>query len=312
MHVDISFFKKIYSEDIIYHYTKASTAIDFILFNRQLRFNASRNSNDPIESRKARRGTVYTGIKADEVTAKETTLDSNDLHKYISNLENQFHQICFCKNRMGEPFASDYYFSGFSGHEELFGFTKLRMWDQYAGNYSGVCLAFSKEKIISQNEARLELLKDDVKYLTFQELTVAKIGDIQGNHLLNVGKDEYKKLIDEKVKQSFFLKHKDYSSENEYRIGTLYDKNKCCIENIRGELVLDRAMMLDVSDCIEAIFISSYANDKQKSELLAYANNLNIPVIEMRWQYNSFEPRDFKGWIEFIGQIKLEQLNKNN
>lgn len=310
MHVDINFFKKIYSEDTIYHYTKASTAIDFILFNGQLRFNASRNSNDPIESRKARRGTVYTGTRADEVIAKETTLDSNDLHKYISNLENQFHQICFCKNRMGESFASEYYFSRFSGHEELFGFTKLRMWDQYADNYSGVCLAFSKEKIISKNETRFELLKDDVRYLTFQELSVAKIGDIQGNYLLHVGKEEYMKLIDEKVKQSFFLKHKDYSSEDEYRIGTLYDKNKCCIEDIRGEHILDRTMMLDVSDCIVAIFISSYTNEKKKCELLEYANKLDVPIIEMIWQYNSFQPRDYKGWMEFIGQIKLEQLNK--
>ena len=213
---------------------------------------------------------------------------------------------------MGEDFASEYYYSDFSGHEELFGFTKLRMWDQYADNYSGVCLAFSKEKIISQNDAKLDLLKDDVKYLTFQELSVAKIGDIQGNYLSNVGKEEYQKLIDEKVKQSFFLKHKDYSSENEYRIGTLFDKNKCWLESIRGERVFDRTMMLDISDCVKAIFISSYANDKQKSELLAYANKLNVPIIEMRWQYNSFEPRDYNGWKKCIGKIELEIFNKEN
>ncbi|MCE4566588.1 DUF2971 domain-containing protein [Maribellus sp. CM-23] len=312
MNVDISFFKRIYSEDILYHYTKASTAINFILFNGQLRFNASRNSNDPIESRKARRGTVYFGEMADGVIGRKTTLDSNYLLEYISHLENQFHQICFCKNHMGEPFASENYYSGFNGHEEIFGFTKLRMWEQYADNYSGVCLAFSKEKLISQNEEKIELLIGDVEYLTFQELSVAKIGDIQGNHLRKVGRDNYKELIDKKVKQSFFLKHKDYSSENEYRIGTLYDKNKCCLESTRGELVFDRTIMLDISNCIEAIFISSYANDKQKSELLTYANNLNVPIIEMRWQYNSFEPRDYRGWMEFIGEIKLEQLNKED
>ena len=157
MQVNIDFFKKIYSENIIYHYTKASTAIDFILYNGQLRFSPSRKSNDPIESRKARRGIVYTGSMAGKTLDKKTTQDANELSEYTSNLENQFHQICFCKNKPGESFASENYFGSFNGHEELFGFTKLRMWEQYADSYSGVCLAFSKKKIISKNESKIDV-----------------------------------------------------------------------------------------------------------------------------------------------------------
>lgn len=310
MHISVKFFKNIYKEDILYHYTKASTAIDFILYDEKLRFNESRKSNDPIESRTARRGTLFTGREADRTQEKQEMYDSQYLHEYISNLENQFYQICFCKNKMGDLFANEGYFSDFNGHEELFGFTKLRMWEQYGDNYSGVCLAYSLEKILALNDGKIELMKGDVNYLTFQNLANSKIGDIQFNHLLNVGKEKYKEQIYDTVKRSFFIKHKDYLGENEYRIGTLYDKNKCFVENIRGEWVFDRTMMLDVAGCVETIFISSYTNYKQKSELLKYANTLDVPIVEMEWRYNSFVPRDYKASTEFFNKLQFNQLNK--
>ncbi|MEB2775576.1 hypothetical protein SYJ56_09660 [Algoriphagus sp. D3-2-R+10] len=45
----IDFLKNIYDGNT-YHYTKASTAIDYILHNENLRFQQARKSNDPIES----------------------------------------------------------------------------------------------------------------------------------------------------------------------------------------------------------------------------------------------------------------------
>ncbi|MDY7396875.1 DUF2971 domain-containing protein [Aureibaculum sp. 2210JD6-5] len=292
--MNIKFFKNLYKEDIIYHYTKASTAIDFILHNNQLKFNRAKNSTDPIESKESRRGTVssingeYDGYKAEE------------LHVFIGDLEKQFNQICFCQNYMGEDFANENYITNFKGNEEIFGFTKFRMWDQYADKFKGVCLAFSKEKILSLNKNKLEIIDENIKYVTFQELWEKKIGHIQGDHLQNIGKEKYKDQLEKTVKESFFYKHLDYSGENEYRIGTLFDKNKCSIEKIQDEFVFDKSMMLDISDCIEAIFISSYANDKQKSDLLGYANKLNVKIIEMKWKYDSFEPIDYKLSSEFF------------
>lgn len=303
MDVDIKFFKRIYNEDIIYHYTKASTAIDLILYNEQLRFSKRQNSNDPIESRKARRGTVYTGSDVDKPSKKEDVLDSNYILKYISSLENQFHQICFCKNHIGEDFASENYISNFGGHEEIFGFTKPRMWDRYADNYSGVCLAFSKKKILELNHKKHDLIKKDVEYLTYSELVNKKVDDINGNNLSIIGKDKYMKQIKKNLELSFFYKHKGYDGENEYRIGIYYDKDKCCVEENRGELVFDKTLMLDVTGCIEAIFISSYANKRQKSDLLEYANNLGVSIIEMNWKHDSFEPKDYRKWMAFIDEM---------
>ncbi|MBK6978483.1 MAG: hypothetical protein IPH28_16410 [Cytophagaceae bacterium] len=122
----------LYSEDVIFHYTKASTAIDYILFKNQLRFTPSKNSSDPIESVES-----IISIKSEydiysEEIQKKNALFINKLIEKTSSLDENFHQICFCKNNKSDK--KEYYFQGFKYYEELFGFTKSRMWDQYAEN----------------------------------------------------------------------------------------------------------------------------------------------------------------------------------
>jgi len=205
IHMSINFFKKIYSEDVIYHYTKTSTAIDYILFNEQLKFSGRVNSIDPTESRKASRRIVSTGHCANIDRDINFHNESNQLNDLVSNLENSFHQINFCKNYMGHEFASEYYYSQFEGNEELFGFTKPRMWERYADNYSGICLAFSRKKILALNENRFKLICKDVEYLKYNELTCRKVDYISGNYLLEVGYDKYKEDIKQNAESSFFV-----------------------------------------------------------------------------------------------------------
>lgn len=301
--MNIDFFKSIYKDDIIYHYTKAATAIDYILFDNQLRFSRGSKSNDPIESSSASRGTVYYE-NIDRQQSKNHLNDADELHEFVGDLEIRFQKICFCKNSMGDDFASKNYHTQFEGHEELFGFAKPRMWDQYADKFTGVCLAFSKKKILSLNDSELELIEGNLKYLTFRQLWENKVGDIQGDYLSKAEKGVYRNQLDEQVKQSFFFKHKDYAGENEYRIGTLYDKNKCCVEKVKNKLIFDETMMLDTTNCIEAIFMSNYANVRQKGDLLKYADTLSIPLVEMNWLHNSIEYGNYREQLRLLSIIK--------
>lgn len=303
--MSINFFKKIYNEDVIYHYTKASTAIDFILFNEQLKFSGRKNSIDPIESRKANRGIVSTGTY-DRKRDKKFTDESNRLASLVFDLENSFNQICFCKNYMGSEFASENYHTQFEGHEEIFGFTKARMWERYADNYSGVCLAFSKKKVIALNEAKHKLIYKDVDYLKYTELSCRKIDNISANYLFDVGFDIYKERIEQIAESSFFCKHIDYDGENEFRIGVYHEEEKCIAEEIRGEFYFGKTMMLNIKGCLEAIFISSYANAKQKKSLLEFAEKLDIPIIEMVWEHDSFKARDYKEIVKFYNSLAIE------
>jgi len=284
-------FKNLYNEDIIYHYTMASTAIDHILFEKHLKFSNVRKSNDPIESKPAHR--INIGSKSVNLD-KVSMCDLSNLRDFIMNLENSIRQISFCKNEMGKDFASSNYHGDIKGNEEYFGFTKPRMWEQYADNYSGVCIAFSKPKLLALNNGCQKLLEGDVEYIINSQLRDKKMGDISLDFLLDKGIDEYKREAIKKVKNGLFYKHKDYIGENEYRIVSRFDISRCIPVVVQGELEFDTTMMLDISGCIEAIFVSSYANYKQKKDLLEYANEFKVPMIEMIWQYNSFDIKDYK------------------
>lgn len=303
MAMNINFFKKIYNEDAIYHYTQASTAIDYILFNEQLKFSRRHNSIDPIESRRANRGIVFTGSYVDGIRDQKFNDESNQLAKLVASLENSFNQICFCKNHMGSEFSSENYYTQFQGHEEIFGFTKARMWERYADNYSGVCLAFSKEKIKALNETKHTLIYRDIEYLKYVELASKKVDYISANFLFEVGYDKYKEIIEQIAESSFFCKHIDYAGENEFRIGVYHEEEKCIAEEFRGEFRFGKTMMLNTKGCLEAIFMSSYANTKQKKCLLEYGEKLDVPIIEMVWEHDSFKPVDYKKQCEFYRRM---------
>ena len=75
----------------------------------------------------------------------------------------------------------------------------------------------------------------------------------------------------------------------------------------RVEFVFNQSMMLDITDCIQAIFVSSFANKKQREDLLNYAKKLKVDLFEMKWQHDSFELLDCKKEEEFWKGINLSK-----
>ncbi|MBK9508311.1 MAG: DUF2971 domain-containing protein [Cytophagaceae bacterium] len=290
----------LYSEDVIFHYTKASTAIDYILFKNQLRFTPSKNSSDPIESVES-----IISIKSEydiysEEIQKKNALFINKLIEKTSSLDENFHQICFCKNNKSDK--KEYYFQGFKYYEELFGFTKSRMWDQYAEKYTGVCLAFSKEKLISANKSRLKLITGNVKYFSFSKLENEKLEDLNEDFLNKVGEDKFTKIALKKIINGYFIKHRDYKGESEFRIGVQFDKELCNYEKIRGKYIVGKSIMLEIKDSLKAIIVSNFTNEKQKEDLYYYSIKYDIPIIEIEWKSNRIELTDLKDKKSFYEQ----------
>jgi len=277
--------KNLYNEDTVFHYTKAETAIDFIFYGSKLRFNKGINSSDPIEN-------IITDTRHILPYNSETDTDVyNNLESTTLNLKKNkrnLTQICFCKNTRNDD-EIGFYQDAYDFNEELLGFTKLRMWDQYAGNFSGVCIALSKEKMISLNKIKLDLLSGDIKYLNFKEL---KQNKPIFNQLTSTSKEVLQtneSNLLSNLNKSFFLKHLDYSGENEFRIATLYSKDKCEPEFMKHYELIQENLYLDITECVKAIFVSSFANDKQKNSLYEYSKQIGVELIEMIWKHNSFE-----------------------
>lgn len=287
--INSQFIEKIGDNDMIFHYTKSSTAIDYILKNNNLRFNSIRNSSDPIERIRANRSIVNNTPSTFENRMKD--VEAAELVNYVGDLEDRFSIVCFCKNI--NRLEKHNFSPPFEGYEEDFGFTRVRMWDQYADRYSGVCIAFSKEKVLFLNQ-HLNLLYKDVDYLNISELQTRKVPNIQVDYLFKVDVSVYKSEIDEQLRESsFFCKNVDYSGENEFRIGTLFDREKAVYERKRDEISITQTTMLDITDCIEAIFVTNFINAKDLESLHIYSKKFNVKLIQMYWSHDSFDLIDY-------------------
>lgn len=298
--VSPKFIEKIGNNDIIFHYTKSSSVIDYILKNNQLRFNSIKESSDPIERIRADRSIVNSCQSIFGNRTKDQ--EAQALLDYVEDLENRFSIVCFSKN--ANMLDKHGFFPPFEGYEEDFGFARVRMWDQYADKYTGVCIAFSKEKILSANH-HINLLYKDIDYLNISELSNKKVTNIQLGALFKFGYSIYKKEIDEKLKESsFFCKNMDYSGENEFRIGTFFEKRKCVYLSELDKFNSDSSMMLDISENIEAIFVTNFIDPEHLKSLHTYSRRFDIMLVLMDWSYDSLELIDYvsnkKKWDDIL------------
>jgi len=303
-----AFLKDIYTEDIIFHYTEATTAIDYILFNKRLKLTHVNSSKDPIE--KFPRYGIFSSWYGNKIQIDELhEQHSEQINEMIENVEirtKDYVQVCFCKNKIQTA-----NFQNFSIQYEGFGFAKPRMWAQYGGNYTGVCIAFSKKKILEKNN-NLELIKkgdSDVEYLTYSELSL-KTDNVSVNGFSEIGREKYENKMIERIDNELFWKHKDYIDENEYKICTLFKKEQSCLIMYNNQI--SHYMGLNIENCVKAIFVSSYANENQKKTLDKYSKEFDIPLIEIKWKNNGIEAYYYDRFQELIESIEKKVIKKSS
>ena len=266
------------SDEIIYHYTKTQTVYEYILHTNKLRLSDRKTSNDPIEN-VIDRGIVksfygYRGTKkADNETADKVS-------KYILENIKNCKQLCFCKNNDNpelqkfEVLPSEYY-----------GFLKPRMWDQYGDKYNGVCLVFDK-KILKENNP--DIYSKNIEYINYEEFFRNNIS-IDLNNLYEIGIDEYFRNTLEKIKNASFLKHKDYSGENEYRFISFSNSET----------------YLDIGNSLKAIIISQRnLTDFASQWFNKYASEKKIELFYIDWDSTGFDLQSKKEYDESLEWAK--------
>lgn len=144
------------SEKYLYHYTTATTALDHILREHALRFGSYTRTNDPKEG-KAWQFDIGTNGNIDLAT-----YNSSALSDWLSSaLKDRAKLACFSTDTNG--LSGDHMLDIF-----MRGFSKPRMWAQYAENHAGVCLVFDWAKLTEVIETKLpdraKLLYGKVRY----------------------------------------------------------------------------------------------------------------------------------------------------
>lgn len=118
----------------LFHYTSREAALEHILPTGRLRFGRLPRTNDPREFAAVLPGIAGFVGDDDELTTRspfELIEDANEL------LRGSVHVLCFTEDRP----------SGVSYGRYGNGPCRARMWAQYAGNHTGVCLVFDGDRL---------------------------------------------------------------------------------------------------------------------------------------------------------------------
>jgi hypothetical protein len=259
------------SDDILYHYTKTTTALEHILYKNELRLSDRVDSKDPIENM-THRTTIEGGTNGVVFFKPSHYMEVfNDIHERMRRLK----QVCFCKNDMGDNFKDKP-----DKPYEFYGCMKPRMWEQYADNYNGVCLILSKAELLKQLDGNYK--PDDVKYVTYNDLN-EKENKIDSSELSESYYEACLEKLVGKIDEFIFHKHEDYKGENEYRICSYSDK----VPNI------------NIESAIKAIVVSGKNSQYYKEQLCTYGIELGIDVISIAWRSDGIKLINMKDKFEY-------------
>lgn len=187
----------------VYHYTTARTAIDYILRGRSLRLGSLSGVNDPKES-KFRDFTFYARGAKSIANFKSSLFD-----EVCGDLASNTYALCCGVS--GEDH---------NGRED--GALHPHMWANYAGRHTGVCLVLDKgllhEGVVSA-AAGNQIFCGEVKYHDLDELGSLS-APAYSLYLEDWCKDRegyFDFHVNNYSERLFFLKHRDWRDENEYR-----------------------------------------------------------------------------------------------
>jgi len=271
------------SEDILYHYTKTTTALEHILYKNKLRLSDRVKSNDPIENM-THRTTIEEGTD-DCVSLKPSHYMKvfNEIHERMRRLK----QVCFCKNDLGDHFKDM-----FDKPYEFYGCIKPRMWEQYADNYNGVCLIFSKSELLKQLDGNYK--SGGIKYVTYNDLN-EKENKIDSSELRESNYETCLEQVKEKIDRFIFHKHKDYKGENEYRI---------CSDS-------DKVPNINIESALKGIIVSTKNSQFFKEQLCVYGTKLGIDVLRIDWRTNGVKVINLLEKFEDNKRARAFALNNN-
>ena len=176
----------------LYHFTSIDS-FNKIWVSKQIRFSDNFYTNDLLERRKLQ-PYVKKIYSTNRYKNKFEALEA--LNRAYTNELRQYKQVSFSKDHYDE-----------NGALCMYGWQSPLMWGQYAHNDKGVCIELDLERLSINN-----ILADNVEYVNVIPCLYTENGCIIINKTL------IKKYVLDNLHNIFFVKHKHWEHENEYRM----------------------------------------------------------------------------------------------
>jgi hypothetical protein len=191
----------------LYHYTTSERALDLILPQQRLRFNLLQATNDP---REAKDWFFNVRQRSDPVGDEFLSIvsEATRLAKATTRV------LCLTRD---DPVSSSTPPTNVFGR----GFAHSRMWAQYGGNHSGVCLIFEKaalaQAIVEEVAPYGRLHSGRVRYLDWSGGEVDAFL-LDYDEIRERGLDAVvQRQVEQHHRVFFFQKNSDWANEWEYR-----------------------------------------------------------------------------------------------
>jgi hypothetical protein len=245
----------------LFHYTKRETALEHILPTGRLRFGTLPRTNDPREFTPV--WFSIAGFVPDD--GDLTARNPFDLIEEASALlRESVHVLCFTEDRPSRHESGRY------GN----GPCRARMWAQYAGNHTGVCLCFDGDRLI---DAALDQFKTTPgRSLMHSQVTYATEGDYP--HMPTLLQPEAEQdlrgfiesMVRSRPREFFFTKDWDWASETEYRF------------LLRGDT--EEEEFIDVRGALEAVIIGPRFHPVYRPGVWKLCQELEVEALEIQWE----------------------------
>lgn len=205
--------------DTLCHYTSLEAAFDHIVPEGKLRMSPYGRMRDPLENRELTfAGNLPLDGQPEELVLDELTDLMDDATIRIRRIRNRMLLLSFTVDTT----------AGYSDGDEPFmrAWAQARMWEQYASNHAGVCIAFDRARALGHLRAQLHALGSptlgDVVY-TPRGFRGTKAATLP---LARFREDDASLpvWVVEHEADLYFTKTLDWQTEHEYRVTIFTDK----------------------------------------------------------------------------------------
>lgn len=250
----------------LYHYTKISTVIDCILNYKTIHFSTLSGTNDPYENLP----TVFS--ISGNTNGLDVGKELRRTEKLFKTLKSNIKVFCATTDGCSE---SNNKTGGILYNIDK-GFSKPRMWAQYAENGTGVCIVLDSEKFLEKAKTTFsdcEIIAKKINYCSQGEFVnkVSVATSIDASDLLQTDdvllESIYKKYSD----TFFFTKHPDWKDENEMRY----------LLRERNDVIRD----VNVDGIIEAVILGINIDGKNKEKVEKLIRKFDNPPILFQLEF---------------------------
>lgn len=262
----------------LFHYTTKETAIEKIFPDMTIRMGSMRATNDPRETDPWFFGWV---IEEGEPDPGHEFFAIN--HKIDETLKKSCLIACFTEDAPdpNPDIDPDLYVREDLG---LQGYEHDRMWAQYAGNHTGVCIFFDRNKLKRRMEEHFRgrpgsLLHDSVDYVLKIDPGNSPFYELSWKEIRQVGPEVYaRRHRDKFARQLYLTKNPDWISEQEHRFVWIDDSD-------HGNEV----EYVPIEGCVSAVCLGARFPEVYEVNIQAIKERLGIDIHRVRYSYGRLQ-----------------------